>query len=223
VVDPEAKHYRRMKNALWLFLYLILHADRRTGKLSRKYRTIATDMGISPRTVRKWLRTLRDHEYVQTDNNGRCLRIEVNLWKTLPGQQRQDTPSDQTGAPRVAQIGHSPEPLNGENPVDSSWESENGADPNDISIKRDLLNNDIEDKNLLDRLASKGREDRLAVDLAEALDDLDGLPFYRSCVKRYPEQLLWQTFSQVMEVPEQKIKKNRAALFNHLVHRYPEA
>jgi hypothetical protein len=221
VVDPEAKHYRRMKNALWLFLYLVLHADRRTGKLSRKYRTIASEMGISPGTVRKWLRTLRQHGYVRAQGNGRCLRIEVNLWKTPGEAHKQDTQSGQGGASIVSQMGHSPGSRNSENPVNLSQEFEDQAGPNDISIKRDILKNDIEDKNFLDRFASRGATEQLALDLAEALNDMVGLPFYRSCAKRYPDELLRQTLSQVMEIPEHMIKRSRAALFNFLVRNLP--
>src|SRR5713226_3502721 len=85
VVDPGGKHCRRMKNAVWLFLYLVLHADRRTGRLKRKCRTIAEEMGLPEATIRKWLATLRKYEYVETKNTGRCLEIVVKKWKTLDG------------------------------------------------------------------------------------------------------------------------------------------
>jgi len=219
VVDPEAKHYRRMKNGLWLFLYLILHADRKTGKLRRKYRTIAREMGISTGTLRKWLKTLRDQGFVQTEANGRCLRIEVNLWKTVREEHKQDGQSAQAGASRVAQPGHSPGFFNPENGLHLSQESRTGANPNDRSIKRDLLNNDIEDKDFPDRFASNVNEERVAQDLAVALDDLDGLPFYRSCAKRYPAELLRRVLADVKEIPDHRIKKSRGALFNHLVQR----
>ncbi len=221
VVDPDGKHYRRMKSAVWLFLYLILHSDRRTEKLKRKYRTVAQEMGISPRTARKWLTTLRDQGYVRAQGNGRCLRIEVKLWKTLEGEHKQNIQSGPNGGVRVSQMGHSPESLDSENRLNLSHESEGRADPNDISIKRDILNNDIEGKNLLDRFASNGNEERVAQDLAVALSDPEGLPFYRSCAKRYPAELLRRVLADVMEIPEHMIKRSRAALFNFLVRNLP--
>ena len=48
VVDAEAKHYRKMKNAVWLYLYLLLNANRGTGVLMRKTKTISADMGVTP-------------------------------------------------------------------------------------------------------------------------------------------------------------------------------
>ena len=81
VVDQDAKHYRRMKSAVWLFLHFILHAERRTGKLSRKTETIAREMGVSPKTIQRWLKTLKDQGYIQTKSNGRCLEIGIKLWK----------------------------------------------------------------------------------------------------------------------------------------------
>lgn len=40
VMDAEGKHYQRMKNALWLYLYFLLTANRKTGWLVRKTGTI---------------------------------------------------------------------------------------------------------------------------------------------------------------------------------------
>ena len=88
VVDPEGKHHRRIKNAVWLFLYLILHADRRTGKLKRKLKTTASEMGIPQKTIQRWLKTLKDQGYIETKNTGRCLEIVINLWKNTQENPR---------------------------------------------------------------------------------------------------------------------------------------
>ena len=64
------------------------------------------------------------------------------------------------------------------------------------------------------------RHELLALDLARELNDYQGLPFYLSCSKKYPEPLLRGVLSQVKEVPEEKITKSRAALFNHLIQKY---
>ena len=99
VVDPEAKHCRRVKNAIWLYLYLILHANRQNGKLKRKLKTTARDMGISQKTIQRWLKTLKDNDYIETKNTGRCLEIGIKLWKNaawnpkLPVQVGQRWPS----------------------------------------------------------------------------------------------------------------------------------
>lgn len=72
-----------MKNALWLFLYCIIHADRRTGSLYRRWSTISSDMGVKERTLQHWLRTLREGGYIRTESNGRGLMIEIQKWKSI--------------------------------------------------------------------------------------------------------------------------------------------
>lgn len=82
VVDPEAKHYRRMRNALWLFAYFVIHANRQDGTLRRKYDTIASDMGVSLATIRRWMTILRHHNYISVTHTGRSQLIHIAGWKT---------------------------------------------------------------------------------------------------------------------------------------------
>lgn len=63
------------------------------------------------------------------------------------------------------------------------------------------------------------REELLAVDLAVALDDYHGLPLYISLAKKHPEAFLRNILGQVRGIPQEKIKKSRGALFNHLVQK----
>ena len=83
VMDREAKHLKKIKSAVWLYLYLVLNANRSSGFLMRKIRTISTDMGISRSTITGWLNVLRKHGYIATQNTGRCLLIQIQRWKTL--------------------------------------------------------------------------------------------------------------------------------------------
>ena len=76
-----------MRGALWLFLYLVLHADRGTGRLTRRYQTIARDTGIPARTIRRWLLTLRRQNYVTVTSSGRALVIHIRRWKSLPARK----------------------------------------------------------------------------------------------------------------------------------------
>ena len=82
-VDPAGKHYRAMGKALWLYGYLIVHADRKTGTLSRKVSTIAGDMQVSERTIQDWLSLLRRREYVRTQTTGRALAIRIEKWRPI--------------------------------------------------------------------------------------------------------------------------------------------
>lgn len=83
VVSPSARHYHAMGRSVWLFLYLIIHANRRTGTLYRRVGTIAKDTGMSKRTVQIWLKTLRDNDYIVTERTGRSLIIHITKWRPI--------------------------------------------------------------------------------------------------------------------------------------------
>ena len=83
VMDPQAKHYHRMGQALWLFLYFLLNANRRTGLLMRRSSTISAQTGYKPRTIRQWLKSLRAKGYIRTKSTGRYLKIEICRWKSI--------------------------------------------------------------------------------------------------------------------------------------------
>ena len=102
VVDEGAKHYRAMGAALWLYLYLIIHADPKSGTLGRKYKTVARDMGLKPRTVRAWLSKLRGGGYVSVRSSGRSLVIHINRWKSLTAQNKVSHPHTKGGTKPAA-------------------------------------------------------------------------------------------------------------------------
>jgi hypothetical protein len=89
-VDAEGKHYRAMGRALWLYGYLIVHANRRTGTLYRAVSTVAHDMQVSTRTIHEWLSVLRHHGYIRTKTTGRALLIEINNWRPIINNARGD-------------------------------------------------------------------------------------------------------------------------------------
>jgi Helix-turn-helix domain len=82
-VDPTGKHYRAMGKALWLYGYLIVHADRRAGTLYRRVSTIAQDMQVPERTIQAWLALLRRHSYIRTKTTGRALVIGIEKWRPI--------------------------------------------------------------------------------------------------------------------------------------------
>ncbi|HZS09343.1 MAG TPA: hypothetical protein VFD58_31200 [Blastocatellia bacterium] len=82
-VEPTGRHYQAMRSSIWLYLYLIVHADRKTGRLYRLMPTIARDMGIRPRTVRYWLSVLRRHGYVTTIKSGRVVQFRIEKWRPM--------------------------------------------------------------------------------------------------------------------------------------------
>lgn len=82
-VEPTAKHYKAMGSALWLYIYLLVFANRSTGALFRRNSTIAKDMGLSSRTVSRWLHTLKTGGYIEARRTGHSLQILITKWKPI--------------------------------------------------------------------------------------------------------------------------------------------
>lgn len=83
VVEPTGKHYEAMGNAVWLYLYLLVYANRMTGSLFRRNSTIVGDMGLSSRTISRWLHILKASGYIETRRTGRSLQISITKWKPI--------------------------------------------------------------------------------------------------------------------------------------------
>jgi DNA-binding MarR family transcriptional regulator len=83
LIEPTAKHYKTMGRALWLYLYLLTYANRHSGNLFRRTSTIAGDMGLSLRTVSRWLALLKQNGYIETRQTGRSLAISITKWKPI--------------------------------------------------------------------------------------------------------------------------------------------
>src|SRR5437870_2408858 len=88
-VDPTGKHYRAMGRALWLYGYLIVHANRRNGTLYRRIATVARDMQVSERTIQAWFAQLRRTGYIKTKTTGRALVIGIEKWRPIIKASRQ--------------------------------------------------------------------------------------------------------------------------------------
>lgn len=76
-----------MGSAVWLYMYFIVHANRKTGELFRLMPVIAAEMGLPVRTINYWLAKLRKGGYIHTVSNGRGLAIAVLKWKPLAGSR----------------------------------------------------------------------------------------------------------------------------------------
>ncbi|NVN97542.1 hypothetical protein HXX01_04955 [Candidatus Nomurabacteria bacterium] len=84
------------------------------------------------------------------------------------------------------------------------------------------INNDnVKIMNLND-FSPTTREELLAKDLAINLNDRSGFQFYLVVAKLYPEILLRTIAAEVKQIPDKDIKKNRGALFNHLLKKYAQ-
>lgn len=70
----EAQHYARMGAAVWLYGWLVLRQTHQSGSLGWvlggkpvSYREIEEETGFNPRTLERWMHTLRRHGYIQTE------------------------------------------------------------------------------------------------------------------------------------------------------------
>ena len=66
----------------------------------------------------------------------------------------------------------------------------------------------------------KSRQELLAHDLAEALNDQTHYTIYLSYAKQYSESFLRRVLAETKMTPDTKIRKSRSALFNYLVYHY---
>ena len=67
---------------------------------------------------------------------------------------------------------------------------------------------------------NESQETRLALEIAEALNDKQSLSMHQSFVRTVPEDKLREILAKVMSIPIEKIKNTRGALFNYLVQQY---
>jgi hypothetical protein len=194
VADTNGKHYQRMKSALWLYLYLLIHANRATGVLLRKISTISADMGIARDSIVRWLGLLRKEGYITTVNTGRCLTIRVERWKPiLRGARTQQQPlelcstrSRKYTIPSSAAIVSNAVQMPGGNGVFGS--------ANNMNIKIMNINNSRASRQTpqptgglqnMTTLSVLVQQQMLALDLAIGLNDPNCIVGYRSCCKRY--------------------------------------
>lgn len=83
VFEPNARHYRQMKQAVWLYLYFLVNANVRQGTLFRRLSTVSKDTGIPARTVRRWLGILKRHQYITAEYNGSFWQITITKWRPI--------------------------------------------------------------------------------------------------------------------------------------------
>ena len=94
VLDKQSTHKRAIKQAIWLYLYLLLVANRESGRLYRRLSTIALETGFNPRSIQRWLRALREKGYIETFSNGRSLNISITKWKPISRRSKTKNQSD---------------------------------------------------------------------------------------------------------------------------------
>ena len=115
---------------------------------------------------------------------------------------------------------------------ETQMSSRRNSDVNQVNTNNNKLtrinnNTDIENKNFLNfnpntykSFRPRSRQELLALDLAEALNDYKNLALYLFYSKKYPESFLRKVLGEVKEIPAEKIKKSKGALFSYLIKKY---
>ncbi len=84
LIGNDGRSYQRMRQTIWLYLYLVLQLNPKTGRLATKVSTISQDMGIKQETIRSWLGHLRRKGYVSVKRDGDYWLITVTGLKPIP-------------------------------------------------------------------------------------------------------------------------------------------
>ena len=165
---------------------------------SQKY--IAEKLGCSRATVSRTLRRLESNGLVRIEKRNRY-HCAYQLSRV---NQALEKLGDET------QMSHT-----GNSDLHQSYTNDNYLTRNINNIDIEKTSNEQEKE-----FSPKTREELLALDLADALNDRKGLAMYLSYSRRFPESLLRKALGEAKEIPEEQIRKSRAALFNHLVRKY---
>jgi DNA-binding MarR family transcriptional regulator len=170
---------------------------------SQKY--IAEKQGCSRATVSRTLKRLESNGLIRIEKRNRYhCAYQLSRVSQALGKLEQKECTDET------QMSHT-----GNSDLHQSYTNDNylTRNINNIDIEMTLNEQDKE-------FTPKTREELLALDLADVLNDRKALALYLSYARRFPESLLRKALGEAKEIPEGQIRKSRAALFNHLVRKY---
>ncbi len=101
VADSSSKHRRAMGPAIWIYLYLLTYANRKTGIVRRTQESMHHDTGYSIRAIQSHLQRLKRHGYIRTEHSGRYLTIYITKWKGFQingGNSKMNFPKSVTSA-----------------------------------------------------------------------------------------------------------------------------
>ena len=91
----ESRHYERMGSAVWLYGWLVLRQTHQQGSVGWvlggapiSYREIEEETGFNPRTLERWMQTLRRCGYVETEAAPAGVIIRITKAKKFPQAPR---------------------------------------------------------------------------------------------------------------------------------------
>jgi len=65
------------------------------------------------------------------------------------------------------------------------------------------------------------KNEALAQEIAQALDDMNSIDWHRKMVRKYPREFLLQKLNYVLSKPDSEIETTRARLYNKIVNNGP--
>jgi hypothetical protein len=87
----EARHYERMGAAIWLYGWLVLRQTHQQGDIGWvlggapiSYREIEEETGFNVRTLERWMHSLRQHGYIQTQAVPAGIIVRITKAKKFP-------------------------------------------------------------------------------------------------------------------------------------------
>ncbi len=83
VKDPEGRHYKKMGMAKWLFDYFCAQVDRETGEWAGTLDKIVSETGMPLWSVKRYLRTLKDANYIEAARVRHGIAVKIKKFKTL--------------------------------------------------------------------------------------------------------------------------------------------
>jgi CRP-like cAMP-binding protein len=81
--DPGSKHRIAMGASLWLYLYLLTYANRKTGMVRRRMDQVQSDTGYPMRTIQRHLKRLEQKSYISLNRSKHYLHITIKKWKSF--------------------------------------------------------------------------------------------------------------------------------------------
>ena len=77
---PNVTHYNMIKQAIWLYLYLLIHASKKTNRVDLSVADIAAETGFKTETIAGWLGQLRKHNFIRMDRDSSTVTI-TRIWQ----------------------------------------------------------------------------------------------------------------------------------------------
>ncbi|MFA5393972.1 MAG: hypothetical protein WC081_06195 [Candidatus Ratteibacteria bacterium] len=154
-------------------------------------------------------------------SGGRSIRVQK--WKIIgkrPDSGNVEKESVQIRTGNVSELGHVEESLKGrkEHYLSQKIKNKGRYDGIDNNINNNAV---VRNSTYMDNenVSLFTKNELLAMEISNGLNDKESLRAYLSLCRKYPEPFLRKVYKEVKELPIEKIKKSRGALFTYLIQK----